>query len=256
MPYQYFELRIEDGIAWVYINRVDKRNALCRGLLEEAISLFQELDKDDKVRVIILTGNGKTFVAGADIQEMSAMNPVEYLDYGKVYGRLNAAVRENSKPVIGAINGVALGGGNILALSCDIIVAADNAKFALPEIHLGIFGGGALMPRVVGRYRASELVLLGEAYSANEAMEMGLVNKVVPLEELKPTVLEMANKIKAKSQLAVKLAKQAILSGFYYDFKSATEYQLALMAVLYGGHDQKEGMEAFLEKRAPVFTGR
>ena len=256
MPYQFFEVNHENGTAWVHINRAEKRNALCRAVLEEAIEIFQNLGVDPDVRVIVLTGNGKTFVAGAHIQEMSTMGSLDYLDFGKMYTVLNSAIRDNPKPVIGAINGIAFGGGTILALSCDILIASEYAKFALPEIHLGIFGGGALMPKLVGRYRASEMILTGDAYSAVDALNMGLVNKVVPAEELLQSARELADKIKAKSPSAVKCAKQAILNGFYYDFHSATNYQQALMAVLYGGHDQKEGMDAFLNKRAPNFTGK
>jgi enoyl-CoA hydratase len=256
LTYQFFEVHHDNGTAWVHINRTDKRNALCRALLEEAIGIFHNLGDDPGVRVIVLTGNGKTFVAGADIQEMSTMTSLGYLEYGKIYSTLNSAIRDNPKPVIGAINGVAFGGGTILALSCDVLVASEQAKFALPEIHLGIFGGGALMPKLVGRYRASEMILTGDAYSAADAFSMGFVNKVVPAEKLYETTRELVEKIKTKSPSAVRLAKQAILNGFYYDFHSATNYQQALMAVLYGGHDQKEGMEAFLNKRTPVFTGK
>lgn len=256
MSYMFFEVKHEAQVAWVHINRTDKRNALCRSMLVEAAAIFQQLDADPDVRVIVLTGNGKTFVAGADITEMSTMGSLEYLDFSKLYTVLNSAIRDNTKPVIGAINGVAFGGGTILALSCDILIASEYAKFALPEIHLGIFGGGGLMPKLIGRYRAAEMILTGDAYSAEAAFNMGIVNKVVPAGELLAAAKELADKIKSKSPSAVRCAKQAILSGFYYDFHSATNYQQALMAALYGGHDQKEGMDAFLSKRIPQFTGQ
>ena len=210
MVYKFLEYKNDAGIARVNINRPDKRNALCQELIEELIDVFTAIDVDEAVKVVILTGNGKTFVAGADIEAMSRLDAPGYIDYGGLFNKLVKTVRENNKPVIAAVNGFAFGGGNVLALACDIIVAAENAKFSQPEIHLGIFGGGALLPQLVGRYRAAEIVLLGDAYTAQEAYEMGLANKVVPLEELEETVVVMASKICSKSPLAVKLGKKTI----------------------------------------------
>ena len=254
--YKYIEYKCEEGIAWVYINRPEQRNALCKDALFELIDIFQRIDDDEDVRVAVLTGKGKTFVSGADVTEMADMNPFEYMKFGNIYTVLNKLIRENSKPVIGAVNGHAIGGGNVLVLSADMIIASENAKFALPEIHLGIFGGAAIMPSIVGKYKAAELILLGEAYTAQQAHEMGIVNRVVPLEELIDTVTEIANKIKEKSPLAVKMAKKAILGGVFYDINTATDFQLPLMSMLYGSHDQKEGMSAMLEKRKAVFNGK
>lgn len=253
--YKYLEYTNDDGIAWVYINRPEQRNALCKDLLFELIDVFKKIHKDESVRVGILSGNGSVFIGGADLKEMVAMNPFEYMEFGNIYAELNKAIGENSKPIIGAVNGHALGGGNVLVMSADIIVAAENAKFALPEINLGIFGGAAIMPSIVGKYRAAELVLLGEAYTAKDAHEMGIVNKVVPLEKLTETVTEIAEKIKEKSPLAIKTAKQALIAGSIYDINTASSFQLPLMAMLYSSHDQKEGMNAFFEKRNPEFKG-
>lgn len=253
--YKYLEYTNDNGTAWVYINRPEQRNALCKDLLLELIHVFKEIDKDESVRVAILSGKGSVFIGGADLKEMVDMNPFEYMEFGNIYSTLNNAIKENSKPVIGAVNGHALGGGNVLIMSADIIVAAENAKFALPEIHLGIFGGAAIMPSIVGKYKAAELVLLGEAYTAKDAQGMGIVNKVVPLEELESTVIEIAEKIKGKSALAIKTAKKALLAGSIYDVNTASNFQLPLMAMLYASHDQKEGMNAFFEKRMPEFKG-
>lgn len=158
--------------------------------------------------------------------------------------------------MIGAVNGHALGGGNVMILSCDIIVASERAKFAVPEINLGIFGGASVLPRLVGRYQAAELVLLGEAYTAQKACEMGLVNRVVPPEEVIPTAQAIADGIRAKSPLAIRMAKRALTLGNQYEPGAASEMQLPIMSLLYSGHDQKEGMRAFFEKRAPEYTGR
>lgn len=256
MTYKYLEYSVKEGVAWVVINRPEQRNALNKETLQELIDAFGAVDRDETVRAAVLTGNGKVFVGGADLREMADMTAFEYMEFGSVYAVLNKAIRENSKPVIGMANGHAMGGGNVLLLSCDMIVASERAKFALPEINLGIFGGAFLLPTLVGRFRAAELVLLGEAYSARQAQEMGIVNKVVPLEALESSVTELVGKIKVKSPSAVRMAKKALLAGLLHDINTAADMQLPLLALLYGGRDQKEGMNAFFEKRDPAFTGK
>ena len=256
MDYQYLKSELRDGIAWVTINRPEQRNALNRATLLELIDAFRRVDADEGVRVAILTGAGKVFVGGADLNELSVMSALDYLDYGNLYNVLNRLIREGGKPVIGAVNGHALGGGNVMILSCDIIVASERAKFAVPEINLGIFGGASVLPRLVGRYQAAEMVLLGEAYTAQKAYELGLVNRVVPPEEVVSTAQSIAEGIRAKSPLAVRMAKRALILGNQYEPGAASEMQLPIMSLLYSGHDQKEGMRAFFEKRAPEYTGR
>ena len=256
MDYQYLKYELRDGIAWVTIDRPEQRNALNRATLLELIDAFKRVDADEDVRVAILTGAGKVFVGGADLNELSVMSALDYLDYGNLYNVLNRLIREGGKPVIGAVNGHALGGGNVMILSCDIIVASERAKFAVPEINLGIFGGASVLPRLVGRYQAAEMVLLGEAYTAQKAYELGLVNRVVPPEEVVSTAQSIAEGIRAKSPLAVRMAKRALILGNQYEPGAASEMQLPIMSLLYSGHDQKEGMRAFFEKRAPEYPGR
>ncbi|MCI9548736.1 MAG: enoyl-CoA hydratase/isomerase family protein [Oscillospiraceae bacterium] len=256
MDFQYLKYELRDGIAWVTIDRPEQRNALNRATLLELIDAFKRVDADEDVRVAILTGAGKVFVGGADLNELSVMSALDYLDYGNLYNVLNRLIREGGKPVIGAVNGHALGGGNVMILSCDIIVASERAKFAVPEINLGIFGGASVLPRLVGRYQAAEMVLLGEAYTAQKAYELGLVNRVVPPEEVVSTAQSIAEGIRAKSPLAVRMAKRALILGNQYEPGAASEMQLPIMSLLYSGHDQKEGMRAFFEKRAPEYTGR
>ena len=256
MDYQYLKYELRDGIAWVTINRPEQRNALNRATLLELIDAFRRVDADEGVRVAILTGAGKVFVGGADLNELSVMSALDYLDYGNLYNVLNRLIREGGKPVIGAVNGHALGGGNVMILSCDIIVASERAKSAVPEINLGIFGGASVLPRLVGRYQAAEMVLLGEAYTAQKAYELGLVNRVVPPEEVVSTAQSIAEGIRAKSPLAVRMAKRALILGNQYEPGAASEMQLPIMSLLYSGHDQKEGMRAFFEKRAPEYAGR
>lgn len=256
MGYQYLDVTIKENVAWVYINRPEQRNALNSATLNELIDAFQAIDSDEAVRVAVLSGHGKVFAGGADLSEMVHLSALEYMEFGGNYNALNKSIRENSKPVIGMVNGHALGGGNILVLSSDIIVASDKAKFALPEINLGIFGGGFIMPSIVGRYRAAELIFMGEAYTAQRAFDMGIVNRIVPGEELLSTVEAMAKSICAKSPLAIKMAKKALIAGTLYNINTASEMQLPLMSLLYNSHDQKEGMNAYFEKRAPVYTGK
>lgn len=256
MSYKYIEYKVEEGIAWVIINRPEQRNALNRETLLELIDAFRAVDADESARVAILTGNGKVFVGGADLKELQVMSALDYLEYGNLYNVLNGLIRENSKPVIGAVNGHALGGGNVMVMSCDIIVASERAKFAVPEINLGIFGGASVLPRIIGRNQAAELVFLGEAYTAQKAHELGIVNRVVAAEEVLPTAVSIAESIKAKSPLAIRMAKRALILGNQYEPGAASEMQLPIMSLLYSGHDQKEGMTAYFEKRSPEYTGR
>jgi enoyl-CoA hydratase/carnithine racemase len=255
MEYRFVQLSIKEGIAWVKVNRPEKRNALCAQMLKELSEIFLGLDTNQDTRVIIFTGIGKTFIAGLDLEEMATMKPPAYMDFGSSMMQAAKKIREVSKPVIGAINGHAFGGGNLMAMACDLIIASENAQFGQQEINVGIFGGAYILPKLVGRCRAAEIVMLGENFSAPHALEMGLINRVVPGDLLEKVAEEMAQKLLAKPPLALKVAKKALLAGFNYDLEIAASYQIALMAVLYGGHDQREGMEAFLAKRSPHFTG-
>lgn len=247
---------IKDGeIARVIVNRPEKRNALCAQLLRELRTAFEALGADKGTRVIVFTGTGKTFIAGLDVQEMAALTPPGYMEYGSLFMHAVKTIREVSKPVIGAINGHAYGGGNSMAMACDLIIASETARFGQQEINVGILGGAYILPKLVGRCRAAEIIMTGEAFSAQDALRMGLVNRVVPPDQLEQAVEEMARKLLAKSSLSLAMAKKAMLVGFSHDLEVAAAYQTALMAVLYGSHDQREGMEAFLAKRPPRFTG-
>lgn len=256
MNFVYIDFQVKGRVAWVFLNRPEQRNALNTGALLELIEAFRLVDTTDDIGAAVLSGHGPVFVGGADLKEISRMNAMDYLEFGGHFNTLNRSIRENSKPVVGMINGHALGGGCILSMSPDIVIVSDKAKFGLPEINLGIFGGGFIMPRLVGRYRAAEIVLLGETYTAQEALEMGLVNRVVSREALLTTVEEYTAKLCSKSPLALKMAKKALAAGNLYNINTASEIQLPLMSMLFGGQDQKEGMQAFLEKRSPCYTGK
>jgi enoyl-CoA hydratase/carnithine racemase len=255
MECQFLKVKIDGPIARVIVNRPEKRNALCTQLLKELLEIFQKLNTDKTIRVIIFTGSGKTFIAGLDLEEMAALTPPGYMEYGSLLMQGVKTIREVSKPVIGAINGYAYGGGNSMAMACDLIIASETAQFGQQEINVGILGGAYILPKLVGRCRAAEIVMLGESFSAQDALRMGLVNRVVSPDQLENAAAEMAQKLLAKSSLALAMAKKAMLVGFSHDLEVATSYQTALMAVLYGSHDQREGMEAFLAKRPPRFTG-
>jgi enoyl-CoA hydratase len=255
MAYQNIIFEKEEEMATITFNRPDAMNALnnqTRGEFREAIGAVAA---DDQVKVLILTGSGKAFVAGSDIKEFSQTTP--YVAHN--INRLGEMVEKLGKPVIAAVNGFCLGGGNEIAMACDIIIASDKAKFGQPEINIGIIpGGGATqrLPRLIGVCRAKELIFTGDIISAEEAYQLGLVNRVVPADQLMPTAKELARKIAAKSAAALKLAKTAINHGMQTNLESGLKYECELYSLALSLEDKVEGVNAFLEKRAPKFVGR
>jgi enoyl-CoA hydratase len=248
----------KDGvIAVITLNRPQQLNALSYGLVKDLSLAMQELDRDDQIRVIIVTGGEKVFAAGADIKEMAERGPFD----DRLHERLAYRDRINkiSKPVIAAVSGFALGGGCELAMSCDIIVAAENARFGQPEVNIGIIpgsGGTQRLTHLVGKHRAMEMVLTGEFMSAADAERFGLVNRVVPLEMLMEEAKGIANKIAAKPALAVKAAKEAVLKSANLPLDEGLDYERKLFWLLFASEDRSEGMKAFLEKRKPQFKGK
>ena len=246
-------LEVENGIAMLTINRPKALNALNSETLAELNACLAELENNDDVKVVILTGSGeKSFVAGADISEMVNATPAEGRKMGllarEAFGRL-----ENMPQVtIAAVNGFALGGGCEISMSCDIRVASDNAKFAQPECGLGIlpgFGGTQRLPRLVGKGRAKELIFTCDMISADEAFRMGLANHVVPQAELIDYCKAMAGRIMKNGPYAVALAKQAINTGSDTDLDSGLKLEANLFGLSFSTADKMEGMTAFLEKR-------
>lgn len=258
MDYTNILLEREGKIGVIKINRPEVRNALNGQTVKEISSAFEALENDQEIGVIVFTGAGeKAFAAGADINELknrgaSEALPISYLS--EIYRRI-----ENSKKAtIAAINGYALGGGCELAMACDIRVASENAKIGLPELNLSIIpgaGGTQRLAKIVGKGRAMDMILTGEFISAAEAKEAGLVTNVVPQDELWEAVKEKASIILAKGPLAVQLAKMVINKGFSSDMDTGLMIESLAQAVLYGTDDKKEGTQAFLEKRAPIFKG-
>ncbi|MEL4861725.1 enoyl-CoA hydratase-related protein [Pseudoflavonifractor phocaeensis] len=246
-----------DGpIATITFNDPNTLNALTRDFLTEYWWILKGLSKDDSVNVVILTGTGKAFMAGADIAYMSAMSPHEAAVYAKETVELYRMMEEMEKVFIAAVNGYALGGGCELAMACDLRVASTRAKFGLPEVGLGIFpagGGTQRLPHLVGDTWAKELIFTGSSIDAKRAETIGLVNSVVEPEELADAAHALALRVLRNSQTAVALAKRSVDGGHQMTLDAAVERDQGLFGLCFGTPDQKEGMGAFLEKRPAVF---
>lgn len=260
MAYENLLVDIAEQVATIVINRPKSLNALNRKTIEELSDALEEIARRDDARVILLTGAGeKAFVAGADISEMRDFTPVQALEFALFGQGVLEFMERMPQPIIGVINGFALGGGCELAMACDILVAAETARFGQPEVNLGIipgYGGTQRLPRLVGRNLAKELVLTGEMISAQRAYEIGLVNRVVPQADLMTAAREIAAKIISKGSVAVRTAKMAMNRGLDLDLGNACALEANAFAVSFSTEDRAEGMTAFLEKRKAVFQGR
>ena len=244
-------------VALVRLNRPQQLNALNAEVMDRLCEALEELDRDDAIRCIVVTGNERAFAAGADIGEMAGATPVDMLRANRI-GQWDR-VRRVTKPVIAAVSGWCLGGGNELAMTLDLIIAGESAKFGQPEIKIGVIpgaGGTQRLARAIGKSRAMEMVLTGEPMGAREALERGLVARVVPDEVLLDDALELAAQIATRSPLALRLAKEAVNAAYEMSLTDALAYERRLFYLLFASEDQKEGMAAFLEKREPDFRGR
>jgi enoyl-CoA hydratase len=246
-------------IALITINRPDKLNALNIATRKELADTLDELRNDDEVRVVVITGAGeKAFVAGADISEFAGRTAIEQRAVMKARNIFTAA-EDFPKPLIAMINGFCLGGGCELALSCDIRIASDRARFGQPEINLGIIPGGGgtqRMTRLIGEGKAMQLVLTGEMIDAQEAHRLGLVNEVYPAAELETKTMELAHKIAEKSPVALAMAKTSVKNAARTNLREGLEREIDLFALCFSSEDKEEGVRAFLEKRKPQFKGR
>ena len=241
-----------DSICTVKINRPEKLNAMNLDVAKELIKTFENLGKDDSVKVIILTGAGeKAFSAGADIEYMSKLSPDESVEYAKLGQLLTSTVELVKQPTIAAINGFALGGGCELAMSCDIRIAADTAKMGQPEVTIGIppgWGGTQRLLRIVGIAKAKELVYTGRMIKADEAKEIGLVNQVVPLASLQEEAIKLAQKIAENSAMGVQMSKVAINKGRNADLDTGLGVELLAWRNCFTHPDREERMRAFVNK--------
>ncbi len=260
MEFKNIKLELNEGVSLIAIDRPKSLNALNLETLKEIDQALEEVKENEEVKVVIITGAGeKAFVAGADISEMKDMNPLKAKEFAEFGQKVFRKIELMKKPVIAAVNGYALGGGCELAMACDIRIASHNAKFGQPEVGLGIipgFGGTQRLPRIVGMSKAKELIYTGDMIDAEEALIIGLVSKVVEQEKLLEEAYNIAKKIMSKGMIAVRLAKEAINIGINADIETGMSYEAKAFAVCFATEDQKEGMAAFLEKRAPKFVDK
>ena len=260
MPnYETITVEVRGGVALLTINRPDKLNALNSKVHSEGVAALDELRRDDNVRVVVITGSGeRSFIAGADITEFAGKTPVNQRDLFHERTFFNS-IDVFPKPVIAMINGFCLGGGNELALACDLRIASENARFSQPEINLGIMPGGGgtqRLTRLIGEGRAMEIILTGDMIDAQTALKFGLVNQVHPLAELEAKTMELANKIAEKAPIALQLCKEAVKFASKSNLDEGLRREVDLFAICFSTEDKEEGVSAFLEKRKPSFKGR
>ncbi len=258
MEYKNIIFEKKGKVAKITLNRPDKLNALSPDLLEELKRAIEDAKADKEIRVMVITGSGRAFSAGADVGAMVDTTPFQAKESSLRGHMIFKMLEDLDIPVIAAINGYALGGGCELALACDIRIASEKAWLGQPEINLGIipgWGGCIRLPKQVGVAKAMEIILTGDRISAQEALQIGLVNKVVPEDKLEATVNEIAEKLASKPPIAVKLAKKVIRKGLECDLEAGIQLENSAFSLCFTTKDQKEGMKAFLEKRQPQFKG-
>ena len=248
-----------DGIRRITVNRPDKLNALNAATLDALQAAFDAAATDDAVRVVVLTGAGpKAFVAGADIAEMADLRPTEGRDFSLRGQRLMRSIETLPKPVVAMVNGFALGGGLELAMGCHLRIAADTAKVGQPEIGLGLipgFGGSQRLLRLAGRAATLELCLLGAPVTAERALQLGIVNRVVPAAELEAETLKVATQLAASAPLALRATLDVVNIGGECGIEEGLQYETAQFGLMFATDDMREGTSAFLERRKPVFSG-
>jgi len=259
MAYENIVYEVKEGIATITFNRPKALNALNGALLAELSQALDEIAADEDIRVLILTGAGdKAFVAGADISELATFDSLKAKAFGRRGHDIINKLQQLPIAVVAAVNGFALGGGTEISIACDFIYASENAKFGQPEINLGVipgFGGTQRLPRLIGTNMAKELIYTGKMITAAEALQLGLVNKVVPHDSLMAEVLKTAGVIASKGKVSLREAKQAINKGMDVDLASGCGIEIDAFALCYASPDAKEGTSAFLEKRQADFKG-
>jgi enoyl-CoA hydratase len=258
MSYENILTETDHGVGVITLNRPKALNALSTGLMRELGQALKAFDADDSIGAIVITGSEKAFAAGADIKEMASRDFVDVYTSDFITAEWET-VTTIRKPVIAAVAGYALGGGCELAMMCDFILAADNAKFGQPEINLGVIpgsGGTQRLTRAVGKAKAMEMCLTGRMMDAEEAERAGLVSRIVPVDELKGEALEVAKRIAKLSRPSVLMCKEAVNAALETTLAQGVKFERRLFHSLFGTEDQKEGMAAFTEKRQPDFKNR
>ena len=257
MTYETILTEVQDKVGLITLNRPDAMNALNGNLMTELIEALLDFELDDEIGAIVVAGSERVFAAGADISEMSEMSAVEMLTSSFV--ELFDGIRDIKKPIIGAVSGYALGGGCELAMSCDMIVASEKAKFGQPEVNLGVIpgaGGTQRLTHAVGKAIAMEMVLNNRTLSAQEALEFGLVNYVVPVDEYLDKAMKLAKRISVRAPLAVRQAKDSVNKAYELSLSEGLEFERRAFYFLFATEDQKEGMQAFTEKRSAEWQGK
>lgn len=244
-------------VAHIQLNRPKELNALNLQLMTELKDALKILDADDSVRVIVISGNEKAFAAGADIKQMAGKSAMDMFNTDQF--STWDAIKKTKKPLIAAVSGFALGGGCELVMLCDMIVASETARFGQPEIKIGVMpgaGGTQRLTRAVGKALAMEMVLTGRFITAEEALQAGLINRIVPVDLYLQEAVKLAVEVAAQSPLAVKMAKESVLKAFDSSLEEGLHFERKNFYLLFASEDQKEGMQAFIEKRIPVFKGK
>ncbi|NNC95936.1 MAG: enoyl-CoA hydratase [Chitinophagales bacterium] len=259
MNFEYIKVdrAYETNVALIELNRPKELNALNLQLMSELRNALIELDDDEEVRAIVLTGNERAFAAGADIKQMAGKSAIDMLEIDQF--STWDQIKKTKKPIIAAVSGFALGGGCELAMTCDMIVASETAKFGQPEIKIGVMpgaGGTQRLTKAIGKVRAMEMVLTGKFISAEEALDFGLINKVVPVEMCLEEAITLAKTIAFQSPIAVRLAKESVLKAFDSTLEQGLMFERKNFYMTFASEDQKEGMNAFIEKRKPDFKGK
>lgn len=244
-------------VAHIQLNRPKELNALNLQLMTELKDALKILDADDSVRVIVISGNEKAFAAGADIKQMAGKSAMDMFNTDQF--STWDAIKKTKKPLIAAVSGFALGGGCELVMLCDMIVASETARFGQPEIKIGVMpgaGGTQRLSRAVGKALAMEMVLTGRFITAEEALQAGLINRIVPVDLYLQEAVKLAVEVAAQSPLAVKMAKESVLKAFDSSLEEGLHFERKNFYLLFASEDQKEGMQAFIEKRIPIFKGK
>ncbi len=257
--YEFIEVSINNNVALVNLNH-PPLNILTEKIMKDMTSVLQELDRNRDVRAIVISTEGtKTFTAGVSIDQMNAADPLGIQEFNQNFREFARWIEKVSKPVIAAITGLCLGGGVEFSLACDFRICSDKTKFAFPEIGLGIIPGGGgtqRLPRLIGKNYAKEMIYFGEMIDAEKALEIQLVNKVTPVEEVVSSAIEWAEKLAQKPPVALRMAKEVIEEGMQVDLDTGLMLETKAFGVAHATHDRKEGMGAFKEKRKPVFVGK
>ncbi len=256
MEHETIIVEKKNKIGILTLNRVEKLNTLSLQLYKEIMLGLQDLEKDEEVRVVVIKANGKHFCAGADISEPTPAAIERHLD--KRFAKLSGTIASMRKPVIAAVHGAATAGGCGLALSCDLVIASEDARFGTTAINAGLFCFGPAVPlsRSLGRKKSLELLLTGDLINAEEAEKIGIVNRVVPREKLDEAAMELAEKLAGKSPIALQMGKESFYAMADMEYKKALDYSEEMIAILSSTEDAKEGINAFLEKRKPRWKNR